>query len=184
MHKSSLEYVYKEIKALIIKELNSWLDLCVTNWKSPEQKRCHRPNRLWKSLHLRDIHGVDVLTGRCWAGQSAAGLYPDGLVELPIVGTWSQASTGTIALTQAGAYKVSILAQLSAESLRGAIFSAEVLYNEVRGTIVFPGIPVPESDKLGLFAVALVVLGLTFWRKPSRVFGASLRVCQPGAQPL
>ena len=90
-------------------------------------------------------------------------------LNYPLVGTWSQASIGTITLTQAGAYNVSISAQLSPESLRGSIFLAEVLYNGLKGTIVFPGIPVPESDTFGLFAVALVVLGLTFGRKPSRV---------------
>ena len=102
----------------------SWLGLCIAYWKSPEQKRCHRPNQLWKSLHLRDIHGVDVLAGRCWAGQSAAALYPDGLVELSLVlrDLVNTASIGTITLTQAGAYNVSISAQLSPESLGGLFF--------------------------------------------------------------
>lgn len=86
--------------------------------------------------------------------------------------TWSRASTGTVTLQQTGAYDVSTSVQLSPESLRETSFSVEVLYNELKGTIVFPGIPVSESDMLGFFAVALValvVLGFTFGRKSSRV---------------
>ena len=105
------------------------------------------------------------------AGQARASLVftlMDSLNCSSAFRTWSRGPS-TVTLTQAGAYGVSTSAQLSPESLRGTIFSVEVLYNVLKGTIVFPGIPVPESNTLGLFAVALVALGLTFGREPSRV---------------
>ena len=161
---------------MIIKELISWLELCIAYWKLPEQKRCHRPNQLWISLHLRDIHGVDVLAGRCWAGQSAAGLYPDELVELPLVGTWSQAAIGTITLTQAGAYNVSISAQLSPESLGGLFFRPKFSIMSEMVRLFFRESRFRNPIRLGS-------LPWHWWCWDSRL-GESLRLCQPGAQPL
>ena len=76
------------------------------------------------------------------AGQARASLVftlMDSLNCSSAFRTWSRGPS-TVTLTQAGTYGVSTSAQLSPESLRGTIFSVEVLYNVLKGTIVFPGI--------------------------------------------